>query len=124
MRTQKLVVDGILNAPTSFKEAKLTTLLNNCNGCGSSGWWDVIPDFILGVYVGHACFIHDWMYGEGLTREDKELADNLFKTNLRILLDMKKSNKFLNELRYQIAKGYYLGVKKFGDHAFLKATIK
>lgn len=110
---------GSLFAPASFKTTPVAKLTEVCNGCGAaSAKIDFVPDKIYGTYVGEACHIHDWMYNEGRTIEDKDEADRAFLNNiLRLIKKRRKWYKpmFLMRIR---AKNYYNAVKLFGGPAF------
>ena len=121
LKTAILAKDGTLYAPKSFKDASYYELNLVCNGCGAAdAKFDFIPDRIYGTYIGHACHIHDWMYDQGATAQDKIVADDWFFENLKSLIDREKAwykPKILMKWR---AKKYYLAVKKFGDGAYWK----
>lgn len=119
IRTGELAAVGIIFAPASFKLATLSTKAKICNGCGAANAkFDFVPDTIYGLYIGYACHIHDWMYHEGRTIEDKEEADRVFRNNvLRIIKRYSKwyHPEFLMRRRAQL---YYKGVDWFGGPAF------
>ena len=120
-RARHLVDTGVLSAPCSFVTADLHFLKRKCNGCGvANAWFDYVPDRFIGTNVRHACFIHDWEYYLGLTLEDKKKADDNFKANLRILIELDTTNRVLIKVKYTLACVYYLGVKHFGHKSFLK----
>ena len=110
---------GTLYAPNSFKVTPIEELARVCNGCGAaSAKIDFVPDRIYGTYIGEACHIHDWMYHEGRSDEDKKEADRSFLYNIyRLLKKRRKKYKpmFLMRIR---AKNYYNAVKYFGGPAF------
>lgn len=117
--TASLVSVGCLFAPASFKKATSYELALVCNGCGAANAkFDFIPDSIYGTYVGEACDIHDWMYDEGVTIEDKEQADRVFLNNLYRLIKMRDKWYKPTFLMRRRALKYYLGVKYFGGMAF------
>lgn len=117
--TKARVITGLLYGPASFKTASLKTLNEVCNGCGAaSAKFDFVPDTIYGMYIGHACNVHDWMYNEGRTLEDKKEADRVMLNNILRLIDFHPKwyrPKFLMRRR---AKKYYYAVKCFGGPAF------
>lgn len=118
-KTQSMVREGLLYAPESFKEALYYELNLVCNGCGAAGAkFDFIPDTIYFTYIGYACHIHDWMYDEGLTIEDKECADRVFLNNLYRIIKHKNAWYKPTFLMRQRALKYYLAVKHFGGDAF------
>ena len=113
---------GLLYAPASFLNASIKELELVCNGCGAANAkFDFVPDRIYGTYIGHACTIHDWMYNEGRSIEDKDEADRVFLNNIYRLIEIDKK-KWYKPTRLQRirAKGYYNGVKYFGGSAFFK----
>lgn len=120
-KTKMLIDGGIINAPVSFSLTKVEKLIKVCNGCGAAGsWFDYVPDNIIGSYIGHACFIHDWEYHVGKTKADKKLADKRFKRNLLKIIKLKSTNIMIIGLKYFISCMYYFGVKKFGKKAYWK----
>ncbi len=119
--TKLLISTELLEGSISFLQADLGLLAETCNGCGAAdSKWDFIPDHILGSYVGYACFIHDWDYYTGKTKQDKVAADKKFKRNLLALVKLNNTNKFITTLKYGVVCIYYLGVKKFGSKSFWK----
>lgn len=114
-----LAQTGTLFAPPSFKTTPIGLLAEVCNGCGSaSAKIDFVPDRIYGTYIGEACHIHDWMYHEGSTIDDKDEADRSFLNNiLRLIKKRRKWYKPMFLMRTR-AKNYYNGVKLFGGPAF------
>lgn len=119
-KTRHLVISGVLYAPASFLIPKVAELLKVINGCGAANSkFDFVPDTIYGLYIGAACKIHDWMYHEGRSIEDKEEADRVFFNNLlRIILRSKKKWYRPKILMRRRAKSYYKLVKSFGGPAF------
>ncbi len=92
-----------------------------CNQCGPGGWKiDVVPDSILGIHIGEACNIHDWMYEFSEKRTKyKNIADKVMLDNcIRLIRAKKKQWGWTRRLREKIAYGYYLGVKKGGGISF------
>lgn len=118
-KTQRFVKDKLLFAPDSFKKAPYYELELVCNGCGAAGAkFDFIPDTIYFTYIGYACHIHDWMYDEGLTIEDKDQADRVFLNNLYRIIKLNKAWWKPTFLMRRRALKYYLAVKHFGGDAF------
>jgi len=118
LETLDLARINILYAPASFKFATWETLLEVCNGCGAAGSWFRPPKRMYGTLIVHACHIHDWMYHEGQSIEDKEEADRVFLNNLQRIISRETKwykPKFLMRIR---AKEYYLAVKYGGGEAF------
>lgn len=118
-RTLELVLAGKLHAPESFKTASIYELELVCNGCGAANAkFDFVPDRIYGTYIGEACDIHDWMYDEGLTIEDKDKDDRVFVNNIYRLIKMRDKWYKPTALMRIRAKEYYLLVKYLGGSAF------
>ena len=118
---QQLARTGVLFAPVRFLKATLPTLMEVCDGCGASGAkFDFVPDRIYGTYIGYACFIHDFMYDEGHTIEDKEEADRVFLNNMLRLIERDRKWYKPTKLQRFRAKGYYRAVKYFGGPAYWK----
>lgn len=106
-----------LNAPRSFFEASEEDKARKTNGCGpQSSILDVVPDHLLGLPIGCACNIHDWMFAEGGGQADKDRADTWFRWNLRILID--EDGGLLRWPRLFLAWWYWRAVSKLGDDAF------
>ena len=119
-KSQSLAITGVLFAPTGFKLASEKLLEEICNGCGAANSkFDFVPDHIYGTCITYACHIHDFMYNDGVTIEDKEEADRVFLNNLLRLIDRDK-HKWYKPTRLQRirAKEYYLAVKYFGAVAY------
>jgi len=111
---------SVLYAPASFKVTPIGSLAEVSNGCGAAGAkFDFVPDRIYGTYIGEASHIHDWMYHEGRTIEDKDEADRVFLNNILRLIKKRATAwykpTFLMRIR---AKNYYNSVKLFGGPAF------
>ena len=105
-----------LYSPLSYRSASLTEKSIHCNGCGPMGWkGSLVPNTIYGLDISEACNIHDWMYYEGISKED---ADTVFYDNMVALID--NGSWFLGVPRRFRAKGYYLAVKNFGGKHFGK----
>jgi len=118
-KTVALVNSGDLYAPVSFMTATLYELNLVCNGCGAANAkFDFVPDRIYSLYIGHACQIHDWMYDEGETAEDKDKADRVFLNNLYRIIKLGDEWYLPTFLMRRRALKYYLGVKHFGGSAF------
>jgi len=120
-KTQNMVRAGLLYAPENFEQANSFETDLVCNGCGAAdAKFDIVPEKIYGTYIGYACYIHDWMYEEGLTIEDKKKADRVFLNNLLRIIKLKDKwykPTFLMKIR---AKEYYLSVKYLGGPAYWK----
>lgn len=119
LKAQELAQMGILYAPANFLCASQGDLLKFCNGCGAADSWFRPPKRIYGTLIVYACIIHDWQYSFGLTNEDKEEADRVFRNNMNRLVtrDARKWYKptKLQRIRVNI---YYTAVKRYGGEAF------
>jgi len=110
---------AILFIPQSMQQAYPEVLEEVCNGCGTGGWkGSLVPDTMYLLSVRDACQIHDWMYYEGETIEDKDKADRAFLNNLIRIINAKSKSRILKYLRLRRAKKYYLAVKYLGGPAF------
>lgn len=120
LRTKRLVIQGKLFAPVSFKTLPIITLMEICNGCGAANAkFDFVPDKIYGTYIGYACHIHDFMYNEGKTIEDKDEADRIMRNNMLRLIDM-DSHKWWKPTKLQRIRAsiYYWTVQQLGGPAY------
>lgn len=117
--TRRMAEAGTIYAPASFLCSAIGDLANICNGCGAANSkFDFVPDTIYGLFIGDCCNIHDWMYHEGRSIEDKEEADRVMLNNMLRLIRRDTAwyrPKFLMRWR---AKAYYLAVKHFGGPSF------
>jgi hypothetical protein len=112
---------GILFAPAAFLATPTKTLLDVCNGCGAANAkFDFIPDKIYGTYIGDCCDIHDFMYSEGRTFEDKQEADRVFLNNLNRIINRACKQKWYKPklLMRRRAIKYYRAVDLFGGDAY------
>ena len=118
-KAQEYAVTGVLYAPVGFKLATIKELKEICNGCGSAGSWFRPPAKIYGTKILSCCNIHDFMYNNGRTIEDKEEADRVFHNNMNRLITRDK-HKFYKPtwLQRRRALKYYMAVKHFGGEAF------
>lgn len=121
--TQEMARSGFLDSAPRFKTAERTEINRICNGCGAAGAkFDFVPDTIYGLYVGHACHIHDWDYEFGFTHEDKEEADRRMRNNLLRIIERAARDKWqyrlLKPLMRRRAQTYYDMVCMFGGPAF------
>jgi len=107
----------LLYSPDTYKNASRCDKKATCNGCGSKGFggW-VVPDTLWGLDIEEVCNIHDWMYSEGKTIEDKDKADRVMLNNMIRLIE--KGTRWLRRVRRMRAKSYYKAVKYFGGSAF------
>lgn len=106
----------VLFAPTGYRHLTPVSKKNICNGCGAKGGIEV-PSTFYGLDISESCNIHDFMYLQGKTNEDKEVADRVFLNNMNRIIEA-RSCCFLKFLRQRRAKKYYLAVKYFGGSAF------
>lgn len=116
---QRLARSGALFAPASFKSAPMSQLETICNGCGAANAkFDFVPDTVYGLSIAAACNIHDFMYNEGRSIEDKEEADRVMLNNMLRLI--KRANVWYSPsaLRRRRALKYYEAVDAFGGPAF------
>jgi len=110
-----------LTAPQSYADASQEFKSIICNGCGTKGWKGVIvPETAWGLSLTRACNIHDWMYSQGISADDKVLADKTFHNNMkRLINDGTPWYLFpLIATRHVRAWVYYIAVKNWGDAAF------
>lgn len=119
VKARKLVLRGKLYAPRGFLNGPANDLTEICNGCGAADSWFRPPAKMYGTNMVYAFHIHDLMYHEGVTIEDKDKADRVMLNNLYrlIKLDGDKWYKpsFLQRRR---ALKYYWGVKYGGGPAY------
>lgn len=100
-----------LYAPQDYRNATHEQRLKVINGCGPDGFVNrLIPNSICGVDVTEAYNIHDWMVVKAVNSKDRFHADNVFKENLRKLINWNKGPLALRLLRQGIAKIYYWAV--------------
>jgi hypothetical protein len=124
LKAREMAQLGILFAPPSFKNASPERLLKICDGCGSEhAKIDLVPDTIYSLYVGYACFIHDWQYVVGHDILDKEEADRAFLNNLLRLIKLDKRWYTPKNLMRKRARIYYKMVHWFGGPAFWKGKL-
>lgn len=119
LEAQRLARAGVLYAPASFLLATPEQLKEVCNGCGAAGSWFRPPSTIYGTSVVFACHIHDWMYNEGSSIEDKQEADRAMLNNMHRLIrrDARKWYK-PTAMQHRRAVKYYMAVKYCGGSAF------
>lgn len=116
------VTQSGLKCPQSYLDASLAERAAICNGCGSAqAKFDLIPDTIYGLCITWACWIHDWMYHHGQTIQDKEVADEVFLSNLVRLIERDTCwwRKLLKPFMRRRALKYYEAVVLFGLDAFM-----
>lgn len=122
LNAREMARHGILFASPSFKNANPDLLVKICDGCGAEhAKIDFVPETIYMLYVGYACFIHDWDYYKGTNILDKEEADRVFLNNLLRLIKLDTRWYTPKGLMRQRAKTYYKMVHWFGGPAFWRA---
>lgn len=94
------------------------------NGCGTRRIGFLIPDTAWGVSIKEACNIHDFMYRDGKTIEDKESADRTFLNNMLRIIDGESRCELIKVLRRYRAMSYYSAVRDFGGPAFWSGKNK
>lgn len=119
---------GVLQAPLSYWSASQTVRDANCNGCGTQGWkGGLIPDTVYGLSITVACNIHDWMYAEGVTEDDRGVADATFLANLLALVEEATHSSVLAWLiapfRRRRCLLYFEAVRQFGSDPFRQAEL-
>ena len=106
-----------LIAPKSYLRASRAERAAVSNGCGpQSHSRDLVPDRLLGLPIGCACDVHDWMYEEGGDARDRRVADAVFFLNMCKIIDDKGG--ILRIPRKMLARWYFRGVVAFGRRAF------
>lgn len=106
-----------LYAPPAYYDLSEVERARICNGCGTKGLGGlIVPDTLWGLEIEDACDIHDFMWHEGSTIEDKREADRIFLNNMLRLID--GGSKWLKWIRRRRAYKYYEGVAVFGGPAF------
>ena len=108
--------------PESFRRAAGHEIETNTNGCGPSGWLDlVVPDEFFGVDVSFACQVHDWMYYTGRSWDDKIRADIAFLHNLLTIAleDYYEISDYKRVQRMRRCYTYFRAVERYGHYAFI-----
>ena len=110
----------------SYAKATPQEIEDKTGGCGPGdiGDW-FVPDTMYGESIFLACQIHDWMYGEGTSIEDKQVADLVFLWNMTVLIQQdpdtdRLEGESLDSLRLRRVMTYYQAVSQGGESAFLK----
>jgi len=104
--------------PMSYRNAHAAELDRVCNGGGAAGYGLLIPDTMYLVSMTPAFDVHDWMYHEGGTDEDKDRADDWMLENLHRIIKAKSWTPWMRWMRKRRAQKYYLAVRMFGSGAF------
>ena len=113
-----------LLVPWSYLKASKKEIEEKTGGCGPGGIGDwFVPDTMYGESVFLACQIHDWMYGEGETEEDRFYADMVFGWNMRVLILMspetgEMEGESLDKFRLLRESKYFMAVRFGGEKAF------
>lgn len=113
-----------LLVPQSFINATQKEIEDKTGGCGPGGIGDwFVPDTMYGESVFLACQIHDWMYGEGKTEEDRFYADMVFDWNMKILIlkspeTGEMEDERLDLFRLRRVTTYFEAVRFGGEDAF------
>lgn len=118
-----------LYAPKEYWEIpeRIRNLRPTACGAGKGIGDAIIPDKIWGLDITEACRIHDFMYSQGRTEEDRLEADRVLLNNILRLIeaDLKASSipfwraAVASARRYR-AMTYYNAVRDFGGPAFWK----
>ena len=108
-----------LYAPKEYWELEVNQKRKICNGCGAKG--SKINFLIPQGSFKEACNIHDYMYANGKTDEDKKVADRVFINNLNRIVEA--SHPATKPFKKVLAKSFYLAVKKFGYEAFWREKV-
>lgn len=108
-----------LVAPKTYWNASQEEIEAKTGGCGPGNIGDwFVPDTMYGESVFLACQIHDWMYGEGKNKEDKEWADDMFLLNMTRIITSDPGK--LDVLRLRRVMTYFEAVFYGGGDAFDK----
>lgn len=95
------------------------------NGAGAEGGIKV-PDTMYGLDLNEVFRVHDWEYGIGKTKEEKDQADRTMLNNLIRVINTAPGwlNKLLAPLRRRRAITYYEAVYYLGGPAFWEGKNK
>ena len=114
-----------LKAPFSFWQTNRDIVDAITGGCGPGGFGDkFVPDKIYGLSVTAACKVHDWTFGVWNDEESFNVANELFKENMYIIIKEHGGYKWLQWLRRRRAYKYYLAVAKLGMSSYLDNHLK
>jgi hypothetical protein len=122
-------VEGwMLVGPADYFLASSEEIEEKTGGCGPGkiGDW-FVPDTMYGESVFLACQIHDWMYREGESLEDKKIADRVFLWNMTVLLQEtpftgETENSLLDVIRLRRVMTYFSAVYYGGADCFEKGN--
>lgn len=122
--TQKGIIDGVkLQAPKMFWNSSKKEIDKYTGGCGPGSFWDkIVPNTLWGLSIFNACRIHDWMYYQGKTEEDRKIADSVFLDNMLAIIE-EKSHRFFKMSRRSRAMIYYSAVRDGGKEAFFSKKM-
>jgi len=104
----------MLIAPDIYWTTSREEIEEVTGGCGPGkiGDW-FVPDTVWGKSIFLACQIHDFMYIDGLTPEDKAIADEVLRWNMSTLVGPGDLSQ------YRITT-YFIAVARNGGSAFDK----
>lgn len=113
------MTEAVLYAPAAYWTLDPAGKKALVNGCGPRGWLvDLVPDTIYGLSIKPVCDIHDYMFAVGDSVEDMNLANRVFRNNLRRWIDANTTSGWLRKLRYRRAVKYVKAVEMWGGPAF------
>jgi len=101
-------LDGPLWAfDTDIPIDQIRALLGSDGGCGPGKFGDwLVPDSILGVSIKPACYVHDCMYHDAKTADERYEADERLFTNAGHIIRA-ESNWFTRIIRRRILLVYF-----------------
>jgi len=110
-----------LKAPLEWHDMNSLERSIYSNGCGPKTKWgllaNLVPDSFYGLNVRPACDIHDYCWEVSETREDFEISDEGFRSNLFTIIESVKYGfwkRWLLWLRSYRAVSYYRAVREVG----------
>lgn len=108
----------MLYAPADYWD--LPEKIRDSYGCGPGGFGDLlVPDTVYGLSIKPACCIHDFYYRMvGEDEMDRLRADDIFRINMRTIVELNTKNTFLKWLRLRRVDTYYYMVRKHGRAAY------
>ena len=87
-------------------------------GCGAQGqFFDLVPDNFVGVNIREACCIHDFLYSIGGTEKNRDIADRMFRSNLKCLV-LNGSSLIFKSTNLWLCEIYYIAVHRKGMQFF------
>ena len=114
----------LLYAPAEYWELSPESKKEICNGVGPKGFGWIIPETVWGLSMTEAADIHDYMYHIGEILKDKEEADNIFLSNMIIIIEKETWFDWVKKIRLNRANLMYKAVDKFGKTAFWAGKTK